>query len=405
MTADVSTAYDEDLHKPLTQRKTVLERVAPMLGAARFWFVRLGGSLLGIMALGLGVWVFVTDDPQGGRPIAEAPIATMDQSSSDAHSMLRPSTANDLAPGQPRILRVPSASPSEPASPDALVQSMSQTAAAGPRFEANGGLRALADPLLVQRFDSDSFIPVTGPAGERPLDVYARPLEAGTVAPGQPRIAIIFGGMALSQTLTQEAIDRLPPEVTLSFAPYGNSLSRWTQRARQAGHEYLIEIPMEPFDYPNNDPGPHTLLSSLEAEANLERMHWSLSRVSTPIGFINYMGGRFASDPNDLRPIVADAVQRGLLVLDDGRSARSQALAVAGSADPVLKADVVIDARTDEDSIGVRLAQLEGLARETGQAIGVASALPISLSMLEGWARTLEAKGIALVPVSSLARF
>ena len=31
-------------------------------------------------------------------------------------------------------------------------------------------------------------------------------------------------------------------------------------RAREAGHEVLLEVPMEPFDYPDNDPGPQTLL-------------------------------------------------------------------------------------------------------------------------------------------------
>ena len=244
-----------------------------------------------------------------------------------------------------------------------------------------------------------------GPSGERALDAYARPLEAGTIAPGQPRIAIIMGALALSQSATQDVINRMPPTMTLSFAPYGNSLERWTSRARQNGHEYLIEVPMEPFDYPNNDPGPHTLLASLDEAANLERMHWALSRVSTPVGLMNYMGGRFSSEEALVRPVVADAVQRCLMVVDDGRSARSRMASVAGQGAPVLRADVVIDARLDDQSINNRLAQLEALAREHGQAVGVASALPLSIDALEEWSTGLAAKGIALVPVSSLVRF
>ncbi len=29
----------------------------------------------------------------------------------------------------------------------------------------------------------------------------------------------------------------------------------------------LLQVPMEPFDYPDNDPGPQTLLTSLDAGA------------------------------------------------------------------------------------------------------------------------------------------
>jgi len=35
---------------------------------------------------------------------------------------------------------------------------------------------------------------------------------------------------------------------------------------------------MEPFEYPDNDPGPQTLLTSLTAEQNTDRLYWSMSR-------------------------------------------------------------------------------------------------------------------------------
>ena len=48
--------------------------------------------------------------------------------------------------------------------------------------------------------------------------------------------------------------------VTFAFTPYGTDLERWVARARGEGHEVLLQIGMEPFDYPDNDPGPQTLL-------------------------------------------------------------------------------------------------------------------------------------------------
>ena len=60
----------------------------------------------------------------------------------------------------------------------------------------------------------------------------------------------------------------------------------------------------------------------------------------------------------------------------------------------------MVDAVLRGDAIDRELAKLESIAREKGVAIGVASALPLSIERVARWARALDAKGIALVPVS-----
>jgi polysaccharide deacetylase 2 family uncharacterized protein YibQ len=420
----MTTDVEGDLHTPLMPRARFGENWpvwrAKILWAVG-WFTRVGGAVLGVALLLLTGWVFLTDTPLGGEPqtqsqiqIAGSPNAAGgrlggDQTpglgeTDDGLAQPLPSQPEPIA-GGPRVLQVPQADALDPGAQDASELPPINAAANAPRFDSRGGLSAVANPSLVERFDSSSFVPSLGSNGERALDAYARPLEAGTIMPGQPRIALIVGGLGISQTSTQEVINSLPGATTLSFAPYGSSLTRWASRARQDGHEYLIEVPMEPFDYPNNDPGPHTLQVGLTEQANLERLHWALSRLPTPIGFMNYMGGRFASEEAALAPIINDAVGRGLMVVDDGRSARSRVTAVAGANMPVLRADVVIDARADQQSINNRLAQLEAIARERGSAVGVATALPLTITTLEEWTASLASKGIALVPVSSIVRF
>lgn len=415
----MTTDVEGDLHTPLMPRAPFGEKWAvwrPKLDVGLKWFTRVGAAALGVILVLLSGWIFLIDDPLGGEPrtqttveIAGSPNAPGDTTptiSSGADGLAQPlPPQTELAPGEPRVLRVPTPDPADSDAPGAAAPLPGNALANGPRFDGRGGLPSVANPSLVERFDESSFVPSLGSNGERALDAYARPLEAGTVVPGQPRVALIVGGLGLSQTSTQEVLNSLPGAVTLSFAPYGSSLTRWASRARQDGHEYLIEVPMEPFDYPNNDPGPHTLQVGLTEQANLERLHWALSRLPTPVGFMNYMGGRFASEETELRPIIADAVGRGLMVVDDGRSARSRISNVAGADAPVLRADVVIDARADQQSINNRLAQLESIARERGSAVGVATALPLTITSLEEWTASLAAKGIALVPISSIVRF
>jgi hypothetical protein len=195
---------------------------------------------------------------------------------------------------------------------------------------------------------------------------------------------------------------KLPPAVTLAFTPYGSDPGKLAERARAQRHEILLQIPMEPFDYPDNDPGPQTLLTTLNSEQNLDRMYWHLSRFQGYAGIANFMGGRFVVADAVMQPIVREAAKRGLGYFDDGTSPRSVAAAVAaGQAMPFAKADIGIDTVPTAVEIDHALANLENLAKERGLAVGVASALPISIERIGVWAKTLESHGIMLVPLTT----
>ena len=80
----------------------------------------------------------------------------------------------------------------------------------------------------------------------------------------------MVGGLGIDEKGTIAAIDRLPAAVSLAFAPYGADLERDAARAREAGHEILLQAPMEPFGYPSANPGPHTLTTAASEAENLE---------------------------------------------------------------------------------------------------------------------------------------
>jgi len=165
-----------------------------------------------------------------------------------------------------------------------------------------------------------------------------------------------------------------------------------------------LQLPMEPFDYPDNDPGPQTLLTSLGPEQNIDRMHWLMSRFNGYVGVANYMGSRFTANDVSFAPMLREVAKRGLMYLDDGTSPRSLAGQIAGANGlPFAKANVVLDAVPTPNEIDRALARLEGMARETGIAVGVATALPVSIARIANWAKNAEARGFLLVPISAAA--
>ncbi len=257
----------------------------------------------------------------------------------------------------------------------------------------------LPDRALIEQTKAGP-LPIRAADGRRPFDVYARPWSGARGA----RIALVIGGLGVSQTGTQEALEKLPAEVTLAFASQGNSLGRWMQVARQGGHEIVMQVPLEPFDYPNNNPGRDTLLVDAGADANIESLHKALGRTTNYTGIMNYMGARFTADPEAMGVLMAELGKRGLGYLDDGSSARSLApdLSLKNGV-PYASADTAIDATQDRGEILNKLDQLERTARAKGFAIGTGNAFGITVDTVASWVNEARKRGIEIVPFSAVA--
>ncbi len=390
----------DELNEPLGQTARPARRPVP--------YGRLAIALGVAMAVGLAVFLVATDDHMGGEPYAVASI--------DRHAIAVAAPAQPATPASPGVDGAATSAIGPFASATAAqveggsgVKVVRGRGAAAPGSliidvpEAIGlRLTPAPDRRLVER-SKYGPLPRVGPDGARPSEVYARPLLlSDALGAGAPRVAVLVGGLGLSESGTADAIARLPAAVSLGFAPYGADVERDAARAREAGHETLLQLPMEPFDYPANNPGPHTLLSELSEAENLDNLHWLMTRFAGYVGVMNFLGAKFTADPAALTPVLADVASRGLVYVDDGTSPRSLARDKA----PALNlraagADVVIDADSSPQAIDAALLRLEGLARANGLAIGVATALPASIEHISRWTRNLEARGLGLIPVSA----
>jgi len=397
----------DDLNTPLGQDRkpgrSKLPRLVP-------WAI--AGALALCLAVFVG-WAAVVDDPLGGEPIVvattepSAPAKAADDAAK-AKPEAKPETKSE-AKNEAGADAKPAGEP--PKTPPAGMQSVTIIdGGTGTRQEvmvpAQGGQAGQAgagpDAKLLEG-TRHGQVPRISVEGVRPLAAYAQPVADSATDAKMPRIALVVTGLGISSTTTGEAL-KLPRGVSLAFAPYGSDLERIASRARGEGHETLLQLPMEPFDYPDNDPGPQTLLTSLAPEQNIDRMHWLMSRFQGYVGVANYMGSRFTASDAVFAPVLREVAKRGLMYLDDGSSPRSVAgqIAVANGL-PFAKASIVLDAVPTPNEIDRALLRLESLARDGGIAVGIASALPVSLGRIAKWAKTAEARGFLLVPISAAA--
>ena len=259
---------------------------------------------------------------------------------------------------------------------------------------------AAPDPALVEQ-SADGPLPIVAADGRTSWQVYARPFPP---VDARPRVAVVISGLGLDADATRSAIERLPPAVSLGFSPYAHDLASWIGASRKAGHEVLVGLPMEPADYPRQDPGPATLLTALEPAQNLARLHWTMSRGTDYVGLVAVMGGRFAATRSSLEPVLDELKKRGLMFLDN-RAAEASATAELGR--DLGMAWAVADRRLDGEASAAAtdqtLADLEAVAVKEGAALGLGTVYPVTVERVIAWAPTLEKKGLALAPASAIA--
>jgi polysaccharide deacetylase 2 family uncharacterized protein YibQ len=234
--------------------------------------------------------------------------------------------------------------------------------------------------------------------GRKPMAVYAAPATAGKF-----RIAIVVSGLGISAKSTTAALASLPAGVTLGFAPYAGDVQHWVSQARQFGHEVVLEVPMEPFDFPDSDPGPHTLRTGVDENSNLQRLTWTLSRITGYAGVSNLLGQRFLSSTGALSPAMTYLARRGLYFYDNGAATQSVAPQVAAStATPFAQANRTLDSIQTALEIDRQLSALEDEARSHGSAIGSGFLYPVTVDRIAAWSKGLQGRGFVLVPVSAI---
>ena len=260
------------------------------------------------------------------------------------------------------------------------------------------------EPVATEATDPDAVqtaaLPLLSTDPNLPWRLYAAPFADGEP---RPRIAIVFVSLGLSDGATEAIIQQMPGPVTLAFSPYSRKLPDWIARARAKGHEVLVELPMEPLNYPDDDPGPLALLDDRPIEDNVTRLDGILDRAEGAVGVAAQMGSRFTGDEALIGPILEALGDRGFLYVDNSTSPASVVPALSQQiAVPIVINNHYLDTEASRIAIDGRLQQIERLARSEGAAVAFAMPYPITIERLLAWMPTLEAKGFVLAPVTAV---
>lgn len=261
-------------------------------------------------------------------------------------------------------------------------------------------LLPVPDQALIEKSPAGP-LPIVGRDGREAWRVYARPFNAPK---SKPKIAIVLYGLGTSATASRTAIQGLPGAITLAFSPYASRLTSWIREARTAGHEVMLMVPMEPTNYPQLDPGPQALLTTLSDKENASRLQWVLGQGVGYVGVVNYMGSRFTRSHSHMRMVLTTLGKRGLLYLESHSAMRNVIGDIARSVKlPFAATTLQLDATASRLAIDSQLRATERLARQLGHAVAMGFPYPVTLERIGIWAKSIEKRGFSLAPVSAIS--
>jgi uncharacterized protein len=233
-----------------------------------------------------------------------------------------------------------------------------------------------------------------------PMQAYAAAFDAPR---DKPVIAIVIDDMGLDRVRSQRALAMQGP-LTLSFLTYATNLSTWALRAREAGHEVLAHLPMEPLD-PKENPGPRALTLALTDEEVAARLSAALDPWLGYVGVNNHMGSRFTADAAKMDIVMRGLKARGLLWLDSKTAGNSVGPSLARALNvPNVERDVFLDNIQSEDEVLKELALLEQTAKQRGTAVAIGHPHDVTLAVLSEWMTSLPEKGLVLAPLTEVVR-
>jgi hypothetical protein len=217
----------------------------------------------------------------------------------------------------------------------------------------------------------------------------------------QPRIAILIDDIGHDLELAR-SFAQLEHPVTLSILPLAPHTEATVQMAKKGGCEYMLHLPMEPKEYPDSDPGPGTLFTTMTDAEIRQVLNAHLKRVPGALGVNNHMGSEFTENEQKMSALLHELKAKGLFYVDSRTTSLTVAHKVASAIGvPAASRTVFLDNDPSPRAIEFQIKRLIAAARESGVAIGIGHPHRATLSAIKAYLEGNKQE-VRIVPISKI---
>lgn len=218
---------------------------------------------------------------------------------------------------------------------------------------------------------------------------------------GPPKAAIIIDDMGYDRRIA-DRFCALDAPLTFSVLPICPFRDAVVQKARSRGFVLMLHLPMEPDEYPEVDPGPGALLTSMNPDLLLKTLESDLDAVPYAAGVNNHMGSRLSAQSNQMNQIFTVLKRRRLFYVDSRTTWHTKARQAARLLQvPFAQRDVFLDHDPAPRAIRGQIRELIATAVRHGEAVGIGHPHEETLDALREMLPELKAR-VRLVPITEL---
>jgi hypothetical protein len=241
------------------------------------------------------------------------------------------------------------------------------------------------------------------------------PIEPVSVAPAEPeqptnnpaitntaKIAIIMDDLGISLRHGTEAINLAIP-ITCAIIPGEQYSTAIMDMAHNRQFEIIIHMPMEPVNYPKNNPGSLALFVNQSDDEIIATTQQLIALSPYATGVNNHMGSEFTQHCDKMDLVLGEMKKKQLFFIDSLTISGSVAYTEAKRLGvPTAKRNVFLDNDRDVDKILIQLQKLVATAQKRKHAIGICHPYPETIAALAEFSTILPQLDVEMVPVSQL---
>lgn len=267
--------------------------------------------------------------------------------------------------------------------------------------------------VLLMDFGSEAFDLKLGIAGPKIAVVEPTPVPTREPtatprpqpAPGaRGKLAILLDDAGQNDDLVADAA-ALPVQVGIAVLPFLPRSAETATALNAAGHEVWLHLPMEPENYPANNPGPGAVLVGMSTDEIRTTVHSAINNIPHVVGVNNHMGSKATANLKTMTWIMQELSVRGMSFIDSRTTTRTVAEKAARSQGvPTNRRHVFLDNERRPEAIRSQLDEAVYRCRLDGEAIAIGHLDPVTVQVLAEELPGLAARGADLVKPSDLVR-
>jgi hypothetical protein len=197
----------------------------------------------------------------------------------------------------------------------------------------------------------------------------------------------------------------LPAQVGIAVLPFLPRSAETATAMFAAGHEVWLHLPMEPEDYPADNPGPGAVLVGMTTDELRSTVRSAINNIPHAVGVNNHMGSKATADLKTMTWVMQEISARGMAFIDSRTTTRTVAeQAARAQGVPTNRRHVFLDNERNAPAIRKQLDEAVYRCRLDGEAIAIGHLDSVTIEVLAEELPGLAAKGADLVKPSELVK-